>query len=125
MPDIPPGHRILLTNFVKDVRKQLNPYAKKAHHTKGVHHTKSVTTKESHVSAVSNRSGDPTTDSDLDVNDPVDLADNTSKIRKQIITWQNAQNNIHLRQLKEYKEYRVTVEPSTNPRCNFLQPFCA
>jgi len=65
------------------------------------------------------RSGDPTTDSDLSVNDPVDLADNTSKICKQIIIWQHAQNSIYLRQLKEHKEYRVTVEPSTNPLSNF------
>ena len=120
-PDIPPGHRILLSNFVKDVRKQVNPYVKKvkSYHTKGVHPTNSLTTKECHLSAVSDRTGDSSTASDLGVDDPVDLAENTLKIRKQIITWQHAQNNIHLRQLKEHKEYRVIVEPNANPQSNF------
>ena len=30
LPDIPPGHRILLSKFVKHVRKQVNPYSKKS-----------------------------------------------------------------------------------------------
>ena len=58
---------------------------------------------------------------DIDHDVQVDLADTTSKIRKQIVTWQHAQNNIHLRQLREHKEYRIIVEPSSNP-CN---SFCA
>ena len=81
---------------MKDVQKQINPYGKnvKSHHTKGAHSTKRFTTKECHFSATT---GDPSTDSDLVDDDPVDLADTTLKIRKQIITWQHAQNGIHLR----------------------------
>ena len=54
-----------------------------------------------------------------DIDHDVDLADTTSKIHKQIVTWQHAQNNVHLRQLKEHKEYRIIVEPSSNPCNNF------
>ena len=111
MPDIPPGHRILLSKFVKDVRKQVNPYSKISKP-----HTKDIKAKDTRVTAVSSRSDCPT-----DIDHDVDLADTTSKIRKQIVTWQHAQNNIHLRQLKEHTEYRVIVEPSTS-QCS---SFCA
>ena len=115
-PDIPPGHRIWLSNFIKDVQKQINPYVKnvKSHHTKDAHPTKRLTAKERHFSAVSDTTGDPSTNSNLVDDDPVGLANTTLKIRKQIITWQHAQNGIHLRQLKEHKEYKVIVEPSAN-----------
>lgn len=112
MPDIPPGHRILLSNFVKDVQKQINPCGKKLKLVK-LHHT-SIKAKKSHVAAVSDTNDCPT-----DFDHDVDLANTTSKIRKKIVTWHHAQNNIHLKQLKEHKQYKVIAEPSTNPSSNF------
>ena len=107
MPNIPPGHRILLSKFVKDVWKQVNLYSTQPVKSQ---HTNDIKAKDTRVTAVSSRS-----DCSTDIDHDVDLVDTTSKIRKQIVTWQHAQNNIHLRQLKEHKEYRIIVEPNTNP----------
>ena len=41
-----------------------------------------------------------------------DLADATSKVRKKIVKWQNSQNDVHLRQLKEHKEYKIELKHS-------------
>ena len=109
MPDIPPGHRILLSNFVMDVQKQLNPYCKKSKPVKShVQHSKNIKVKDNCVTAVSG------SDYPANIDHDVYLADTTSKIPKQIVTWQHAQNNV---QLREQKEYRIIVEPSSNP-CN-------
>ena len=78
MPDIPPGHRILLSRFVKDVRKQVNLYSKKSQPVKS-QHTKDIKAKDTRVTAVSSRS-----DCSTDIDHDVDLADTTSKIHKQI-----------------------------------------
>ena len=42
------------------------------------------------------------------------LADATCKLRKQIVKWQDAQNDICLRQLKEHREYKIEFKQSTN-----------
>ena len=42
------------------------------------------------------------------------LADATCKLRKQIVKWQDAQNDICLRQLKEHREYKIELKQSTN-----------
>ena len=44
----------------------------------------------------------------------VNLADATYKVRKQIVKWQNSQNNVHLRQLKEHKAYQIELKQSTS-----------
>lgn len=43
-----------------------------------------------------------------------DLADATSKVRNQIVKWQGTQNNIRLRQLREYVEYEVRLTQNAN-----------
>lgn len=48
----------------------------------------------------------------LHVVEDLDLADATSKIRHQIIKWQQSQTKVRLRQMKEHKEYEIKIEPS-------------
>ena len=43
-------------------------------------------------------------------NDAEDLASVTSKVRNQVVKWLSNQSNIHLRQLREYKEYEVKLQ---------------
>jgi len=42
------------------------------------------------------------------------LADATYKVRKQIVKWQNSQNNVYLRQLKEHEAYQIELKQSTS-----------
>ena len=58
-------------------------------------------------------------------NDMEDLADANTKIRKQIIKWQHEQNDVHLRQLKEHKDYEVQIVQSVHPKDLFTAAiFC-
>ena len=43
-----------------------------------------------------------------------DLAHATSKVRNQIVKWQCTENNIRLRQIKEYVEYEVKLTQNVN-----------
>ena len=52
-------------------------------------------------------------------NDVEDLADATSKVRKQIVKWQHGQNDVRLKQLKEHKDYEVQIERSLYPNGMF------
>ena len=44
-----------------------------------------------------------------------DLAGANSRACKQIVAWQHSQNNIHLKQLKEHREFKVIIEQRTTP----------
>lgn len=58
--------------------------------------------------------------------DMEDLADVTGKVRKQIIKWQGGQNDVRLRQLKEYKDYEVQINQSVHPDGTFTAAiFCS
>ena len=48
-----------------------------------------------------------------------DLADANSRVRKLIVAWQHSQNNVHLRQLKEHREFKVIIEQHTTPDGRF------
>ena len=75
MPDIPPGHRILLSNFVMNVREQLNPYCIKFKPVESlVQHSKNTKVKNICVTAVSG------SDYSTDIDHGVDLADTTSNL---------------------------------------------
>ena len=104
-PTIPPGHRNAINHFVKNVQKELN---------KSVKNVLSHTNKQvkSHASKVI-KARKPICVSD-GLDSEANLADATYKVRKQIVKWQNAQNNVHLRQLKEHKEYKVELKQSTS-----------
>jgi len=42
-----------------------------------------------------------------------DLAATTSRVQKQIVKWQSAQNDIHLGQLKKHKHHKIELKQST------------
>lgn len=104
-PTIPPGHRNAIHHFVKNVQKELNKFIKNvlSRTTKPVKSHASKTTKARKPICVSDG-----------LDSEVHLADATYKVRKQIIKWQNAQNNVHLRQLKEHREYKIELKQSTS-----------
>ena len=90
---------------MKNVRRELNKFVKNV----SSHTTKPV---KSHASKMTTARKPICVSDGLD--SEADLADATSKVRKQIVKWQNAQNNVHLRQLKEHREYKIELKHSTS-----------
>lgn len=103
-PTIPPGHRNAICHFIKNVQRELNFFTKniQGYHTKP----------SSKLSASKAKVRKPISVSD-GLDSEADLADTTSRVRKQIVKWQSAQNDIHLRQLKEHKHYRIELKQNT------------
>ena len=57
--------------------------------------------------------------------DMEDLADTTTKVRKQIVKWQHGQNNVRLSRLKEHKDYEIEIKRSVHPDDTFTAAvFC-
>ena len=90
---------------MKNVRRELSKFVKNvpSHTTKAVKSHASKTTKVRKPICVSDG-----------LDSEAYLADATSKVRKQIVKWQNVQNNVHLRQLKEHREYEIELKQSTS-----------
>ena len=91
VPDIPPGHRILLSTFMQDTRNNLMDKSK----------PKALKVTERCAPAVKRSSSISSSNSNteiVDVAEDLDLAGATSKIRHQIVKWQCTQNNIQLRE---------------------------
>ena len=79
VPDIPPGHRILLSKFVQDIRKQSNAFTGKPRPVK-VSANKLSKAKGSHDSASSTRNAVSPAISQEGIED---LADANSRVSKQ------------------------------------------
>ena len=115
--DIPPGHRILLSTFVKDTRNDLTQKSKPPK-------SQALKIKGRCVPAVkiskynSLSSSNSNTEIEHAAEDLV-LAGATSRIRYQIVKWQDSQGNIQLRQLREHKDYVVILEASSKQGIGF------
>jgi len=49
---------------------------------------------------------------------PNDLFEIAGKIQKQIVKWQNSQKEMHLKQLKEHKDFEIKVQSAAGLRCS-------
>jgi len=103
-PTIPPGHRNAICYFIKNVQRELNCFMKNARgcHIRSLSKLSTSKTKARKLISVSDG-----------LDNEVDLVAATSRARKQIVKWQSAQNDIHLRQLKEHKHYKIELKQST------------
>ena len=91
---------------MQDIHKQSNAFTGKPRPVK-VSTNKLSKVKGSDVSASNARNAVSSAISQEGVED---LADAHSRVRKQIVTWEHFQSNIHLRQLKEHREFKIIIE---------------
>ena len=103
----------MISKFVEDLRSELSSFKGKSVHDKGSEKKPSKAKDSSAVVA-------PTAKvTNIVKYDDEDLADATSKVRKQIVNWQQKQSNVHVMQLKEHKDYEFKIERSLNPSSMF------
>jgi len=94
---------------VKDIRKQSNAFTGKQRPAK-VTANKLSKDEGNHDSSSRNAVSSAISQEGIE-----DLASVYLTVRKQIATWQHSQNNIHLRQLREHREFKVIIEQRTAP----------
>ena len=104
---MPPGHRVILSQFIEKIEQRImltftNTHKRDAKRAEvRCKYSKRVKVEESEddhgISHVSTNETNP----------PHNLLEKTYKIRKQIVKWQNLQKETQLKQLKEHKDFEI------------------
>ena len=113
---VPPGHRVVLSQFIEKVKKRIMPTPTSIHKKRSrraeVRCKYSKRVKVEDISETDNEISHVTT------NEQSNLLEIAGKIRKQIVKWQNSQKEMYLKQLKEHKDFELKVQPAAGPGCS-------
>ena len=106
---VPPGHRVILSQFIEKVKQKIMLTPKNMHKRGSKRaEARQTCSKRIKVEESLNDHGTPYGSN---------LVEIASKIRKQIVKWQNSQKELHLKQLKEHKDFEIKVKSGAEPGC--------
>ena len=94
---------------MEDIQREVNSFKGKAVSQKA---SSKDSLKRSRITPLPQKVKDDLKKHDYDIED---LADTTTKVRKQIIKWQHGLSNVRLSRLKEHKDHEIEIKRSANP----------